>query len=101
MCVGWWGLGVAPFVGGVVVVGVVGGLFVFVEAEDVVAGVVALFPLLFFLLAHGDSVVCGADGWADPFVVDSGLEPLVECLLGVFVVGCGGGHFFVAPLCFV
>ena len=79
LVLGWGCLGLPPFVWGEVVVDVVGGGFVFVEAEDVVAGVVALFPLLFFLWAHGDAVVCGAGWGADPFVVDAGLEPLVEC----------------------
>ena len=58
LVLGWGCLWLPPFVWGEVVVDLVGGVLVFVEAEYVVAGVVALFPFVFFLFAHWDSVVC-------------------------------------------
>ena len=67
-----------PLVGVVVLVDVVGCLWVGVEAECVLAGVLSVVPLLGFLVAAGYAVVCCAYGWADPFVVDACLEPFVE-----------------------
>ena len=74
-----------PLVGVVVLVDVVGCLWVGVEAECVLAGVLSVVPLLGFLVAAGYAVVCCAYGWADPFVVDACLEPFVEVHLLFFL----------------
>jgi len=67
-----------PLVGVVVLVDCVGCLWVGVEAEYVLAGVLSVVPLLGFLVAAGYAVVGCAGGWADPFVVDACLEPFVD-----------------------
>lgn len=76
-------------VGGVGGVDFVGGLLVWVEAEDVLAGVSAVVPCGFFGFGAGDAVVGCADRWAAPFVVDAGLEPFVEGHGGIVVGGWG------------
>ena len=74
---------------------------VFVELDDVGAGVVALFPLLLLLVGVADAVVCEADGWADPALLVAVLEPGVDVGPVCFVVCVGCGHFFVVWSVFV
>lgn len=70
--------GFAPVAGGVVVFDAEAGFVVFVEADDVDAGVVAFVPeFCFFVGCEGEAVVGVADGWSAPALLDADGDPLV------------------------
>lgn len=95
----WW---CAPGECWVVVFGLLFVGWVFVELDDVGAGVFAVVPLLLLLGGVAESVVCVAEGWAAPALLVAVLEPGFDVVPGWcwFVVWCWCGHFFVLWLVF-